>query len=120
MYLYPDSPELGYDPVLDYQREFGSSREVEESATPSTTNVVLPTTTGEDATGEVEVIEVIVGLWYWWKEVALISVVTAAVMNCLFHRPDVAALALRIRRWIEQFVMPGGGRREVRLSDRGS
>ncbi len=103
MYLYPDLPELDYDPVLDYHKEVGSSKEVEESATvrPPTINQgpVIESTIGEG-----EAIEVIVSLWYWWKEVAFISIVTALMMNYFITRPELGVNARRIRRWIEHML----------------
>ncbi len=104
MYLYPDNPDLAYDPVLDYQREFGSSRDVEESATfppPAATDAatISPTLPPADNSDEGEVIEVMVSLWYWWKEVAFISIITAALMNFLIHRPNVGNFLLSVYEW---------------------
>ena len=104
MYLDPDNPDLAYDPVLDYQREFGSSRDVEESATfppPAATDAatISPTLPPADNSDQGEVIEVMVSLWYWWKEVAFISIITAALMNFLIHRPNVGNFLLSVYEW---------------------
>ena len=41
---------------------------------------------------------VFVSLWYWWKEVVLISMMTAVMMNVIITRPMINAMRDGFRR----------------------
>ena len=47
---------------------------------------------------------VFVSMWYWWQEIVLISLVTAAVMNLLITRPYIQGMREGFRRRIDQIT----------------
>ena len=55
--------------------------------------------------GEQPAIQVVfVSLWYWWKEVMFISLVTAFFMNVLITRPLLREMRLTFRRRLDQVL----------------
>ena len=45
---------------------------------------------------------VFVSLWFWWKEVVFISIVTALMMNWIITRPIMWDIREKYRRRVEQ------------------
>ena len=43
-----------------------------------------------------------VSIWYWWQEIALISLFTAFMMNLLITRPYIQGLREGFRRRLQQ------------------
>ena len=97
LYLYPDEPDLDYDPLLDFQNETTSLAEGSGEA---------PADDDDDGPGvEERVIQVVfVSLWYWWKEVVFISLLTAFFMNVLITRPTIRELRASFNRRLEKVL----------------
>ena len=45
---------------------------------------------------------VFVSMWYWWQEITIISLITAALMNVLITQPIVQGLRDGFRRRLHQ------------------
>ncbi len=100
MYLFPDEPTLEYDPILDYKDD-GDQEGVkvgEGVNTIASGSAVKPTLMPEEAPA-IQV--VFVSIWYWWKEVIFISILTGLLMNVLFTRRIVFGLKQNFRRRLE-------------------
>lgn len=85
-YLFPEEPDLKYDPILDYDSDGANTKG-------SGTVLGEASAGGGGGGGDTYTIQVVfMSLWYWWKEVVLISFLTAVFMNVLITRPLVKGL----------------------------
>ena len=101
LYLYPDEPELEYDPVLDYN---GSENTIEEPPVGGGSGLA-ETGDEEDEEPAAQTIQIVfVSLWYWWKEVTFISFLTAVMMNVLITRPMMFEMRRNFRQRLEQLT----------------
>lgn len=100
LYLFPDEPELAYDPVLDYNNR----NTIEE---PPLEGELVEAGGGEagDEEETTQTIQIVfVSLWYWWKEVTFISFLTAVMMNVLITRPMLFEMRRNFRKRLEQLT----------------
>lgn len=88
LYLYPDEANLDYDMIEDITNHTETENvEVEKEEEVETI----------DIPGQAIQI-VFVGLWYWWQEVVIISIITAVIMNVLITRPIVQGMRAKIEQ----------------------
>eukprot|EP00094_Tigriopus_californicus_P003984 TCALIF_03837-PA protein Name:"Similar to EIF2AK3 Eukaryotic translation initiation factor 2-alpha kinase 3 (Homo sapiens)" AED:0.07 eAED:0.07 QI:0/0.66/0.5/1/0.66/0.5/4/176/987 len=75
LYLFPEEPTLEYDPVLDYDQQ-SSLPGIEDGSKMN----------GIDLN--------VYSLYYWWKEVTFISILTALLLNVILTQPVILELNL--------------------------
>ena len=104
LYLYPEEPKLELDLVEEITHNATSeeNEEIEEIATPT-----------ESPAQAVQII--FVSMWYWWQEIALISLITAAVMNVLITRPYIQGMREGFRRRLANYRRPVSFRNSLLL-----
>ena len=95
LYLYPEEPKLELDLVEEITHNATANEEENENIE----EIANPT---ESPAQAVQII--FVSMWYWWQEIALISLVTAAVMNVLITRPYIQGMREGFRRRLHQLT----------------
>ena len=101
LYLYPEEPELEYDPVLNYDKT-GDSKvinvEDDENSKDNEDSGIL----GSELPGQQSIQIVFVSIWYWWKEIIFISFITAVMMNWIISKPIINKMRANFRRKLEK------------------
>ena len=115
LYLFPEEPDLTYDPVLDYHDE-GSDADNQRKTTTEAPNVSRFQDQNDDDddfddnefddsfVNSVPIQIVFVSLSYYWKEVAFISILTAILINIFFARPLVNGMRRNFRNRLEMLA----------------
>lgn len=89
LYLFPDEPDLDYEPLLSYkgpEHEEGDEENDEDA----------------NEEGQTQTIQIVfVSLWFWWKEVLSIALATAFVTNWLITRPYLHILRTNFKRRLD-------------------
>jgi len=113
LYFYPEEANLEYNLIEDMRNNITgakkgseskvntadeSKKEEEEGVLEEIANPVEPEMPSE----AIQI--VFVSMWYWWQEIVLISLVTAAVMNLLITRPYIQGMREGFRRRIDQIT----------------
>merc|ERR1712223_551719 len=113
LYFYPEEANLEYNLVEDMRNNITGAKKGSESKVNTADE-----SKKEDEEGVLEEIAnppepempseavqiVFVSMWYWWQEIVLISLVTAAVMNLLITRPYIQGMREGFRRRIDQIT----------------
>jgi len=99
LYLFPEEPDLDYDPILDYHDANDSGLDDDDQGDNEDQDELPP------ILGDSQVVQIVfVSLWYWWREVVLISVVTALILNLAVTRPIIRRLRLNFRQRLDQMA----------------
>jgi translation initiation factor 2-alpha kinase 3 len=97
LYLYPEEANLDYDLVEDLSNatSVDNNDDVEEIVNVEDQGSEMPS----------QAIQIVfVSMWYWWQEIVLISLFTAAVMNIFITRPYIHGLRQGFRRRLDQLT----------------
>ena len=98
LYLYPDEPKLELDLVEEITLNATTENQEEENLDDDVEEIA-------NAESPVQAVQIIfVSMWYWWQEIALISLLTAAVMNLLITRPYIQGMREGFRRRLDQLT----------------
>eukprot|EP00095_Tigriopus_kingsejongensis_P010151 maker-scaffold575_size133042-snap-gene-0.27 protein:Tk10151 transcript:maker-scaffold575_size133042-snap-gene-0.27-mRNA-1 annotation:"eukaryotic translation initiation factor 2-alpha kinase isoform x1" len=99
LYLFPDEEDF-----FEYEAPLASK---ESGLVPISTGL-RPGNSGyiiyEDEIGAQTIQIVFVSIWYWWKEVLFISILTAIFMNVLITRPLIMELRLSFKRRLDHIT----------------
>jgi len=109
LYFYPDEPTLDYDLIEDITKNNlthddntnaneDDEKQNFENTTPDDIIEEIPNPIRDTATINFG----FVSIWYWWQEIALISLFTAFMMNLLITRPYIQGLREGFRRRLQQ------------------
>jgi len=109
LYFYPEEANLEYDLVEDMRNNVTGANKGSEPKenTEEESNEVVEEIDNPEPEPEMpsEAIQIVfVSMWYWWQEIVLISLVTAAVMNLLITRPYIQGMREGFRRRIDQIT----------------
>ena len=101
LYFYPEEANLEYDLVEDIRNNITEANEENQNNEGVIEEIANP----EPPEMPSEAIQIVfVSMWYWWQEIVLISLVTAAVMNLLITRPYIQGMREGFRRRIDQIT----------------
>ena len=106
LYFYPDEPTLDYDLIEDITKNNLTQDDDEQqqnlgNTTPDNSDIIeeIPNPV-RDAVPAIQF--GFVSIWYWWQEIALISLFTAFMMNLLITRPYIQGMREGFRRRLQQ------------------
>ena len=103
LYLYPEEPDLKYDLVEDMKNNVTNQNDDNNQLIDNEADVEeIPDPANALPSPTIQV--VFVSMWYWWQEIALITIITAALMNVLITRPYIQNLRAGFRRRLDQLT----------------
>ena len=102
LYFYPEEATLEYDPIEDLKNNTDKSIVRTDDKDESMEEIDNPPEMPEMPSEAIQI--VFVSMWYWWQEIVLISLLTAAVMNVLITRPYIQGMREGFRRRLEHMT----------------